>query len=153
MTEEQRLKRNAYHRQWYELNLEKQRKKQLEKYHRNKKLYCDLTDEEREIKKQKNRKNYENWLIRQGKEVRVQKQRSCKVEKEKKIEPKTKKITKPKKPMKKLKLPSRITHKYVSDVLRKFPKSRLCNILIAKWTLAELKEFELLEEEFNKSAN
>lgn len=139
MSEEERLKRNAYQRQWYELNLEKQRKKNTEKYHRNKKLYCDLTDEEKQRKKEINRRNYENWLIRQGKEVRVQKQRSCKL--------KTKEITKPKNTMKKLKLPIRITHKYVSEVLRNFPKSRLCNILITKWTLAELTEFEMLEEE------
>lgn len=141
MSEEERLKRNAYQRQWYKLNLEKQRKKNTQKYHRNKKLYCDLTDEEKQRKKEINRRNYENWLIRQGKEVRVQKQRSCKL--------KTKEITKPKNTMKKLKLPIRITHKYVSDVLRNFPKSRLCNILITKWTLAELTEFEQLEKELS----
>jgi hypothetical protein len=47
---------------------------------------------------------------------------------------------------KKIKLPERIKHKYVSDVLRNFPKSRLCDILITDWKISDLQEFERLEK-------
>lgn len=145
MTEEERLKRNAYQRQWYEFNLEKQRKKCLEKYHRNKKSISELTEEEKQKKREQRRLHQKVFYWRErGIEISLDELKNSKM-----TAKKIRKINS----MKKLRLPSRITHKYVSEVLRKFPKSRLCNILISKWTLAELKEFEMLEEEFNKSAN
>jgi DNA-binding transcriptional regulator PaaX len=65
--------RNAYHRLRYALNIEKERERQREKYYRTRKLLSDLTEEEIEIKREKNRINYEKWLIRQGKEVKERK--------------------------------------------------------------------------------
>ena len=129
MTEENNKKenRNAYHRKRYKLNVEA----------------------EKRLKREKNRLNYEKWRIRQGKNPP---QRDYVIPREN-LKPPIHKEIKKENSMKKLRLPSRITHKYVSEVLRKFPKSRLCNILISKWTLAEFTEFEMLEEEFNKSAN
>lgn len=134
--------RNAYFRLRYALNIEKERQRQREKYHRNKKLYSDLTEEERLEKKRKNRIYYEKCLIRQGKKVRPW---NSKIELEK---PQKEKIEKEKSkaPMKNFRLPERIKHKYVSDVLRKFPKSRLCDVLISDWKISELTEFEELEK-------
>lgn len=151
MTEENNKKenRNAYHRKRYKLNVEAERKRNKEKYHKHKKLFSELSEEEKRLKREKNRLNYEKWRIRQGKNPP---QRDYVIPREN-LKPPIHKEIKKENSMKKLRLPSRITHKYVSEVLRKFPKSRLCNILISKWTLAELTEFELLEEEFNKSAN
>jgi len=134
--------RNAYFRLRYALNIEKERQRQREKYHRNKKLYSDLTEEERLEKKRKNRIYYEKWLIRKGKEIK-----DCNLQLQIK-EPQKEEIEKEKSkaPMKKFRLPERIKHKYVSDVLRKFPKSRLCDILISDWKIGELTEFEELEK-------
>ena len=141
--------RNAYHRLRYAMNIEKERARNKEKYYRTRKLLSDLTEEEIELRREKNRLNYEKWRIRQGKNPP---QRDYVIPREN-LKPPIHKEIKKENSMKKLRLPSRITHKYVSEVLRKFPKSRLCNILISKWTLAEFTEFEMLEEEFNKSAN
>lgn len=124
--------RNAYHRKRYALNIEKERKRSKEKYHRNKKKLCDLDEEKKQHIKAINRRNYENWRIRQGKEVKVKKETNSKNQETI--------------PMKKFRLPERITHKYVSYVLRKFPKSRLCNVLISSWKIGELTEFEELEK-------
>lgn len=147
MTEKEKQNRNAYHRERYARNVEAERQRNKDKYHKHKKLFSELSEEEKRLKREKNRLNYEKWRIRQGK---VPPKRDYVIPRENLKQP-INKEPKKENSMKKLKLPSRITHKYVSDVLRKFPKSRLCNILIAKWTLAELKEFELLEEEFNKN--
>ena len=133
--------RNAYFRIRYAMNIEKERERQREKYYRTRKLLSDLTEEEIEIKREKNRINYEKWRIRQGKEV-----------KERKPETQFKKPIKQRKLKthnmvpKKIKLPERMKHKYVSDVLRKFPKSRLCDILISDWKISDLQEFERLEK-------
>ncbi len=134
--------RNAYFRIRYAMNIEKERERQREKYYRTRKLLSELTEEERLERKKKNRINYEKWLIRQEKKVRpwnskiqLEKAQKEEIEKEK---------SKP--PMKRFKLPERIKHKYVSDVLRKFPKSRLCDILISDWKISDLQEFERLEK-------
>ena len=152
MSEEEREKRNAYHRDYYALHLEEQRKRQIEKYHRNKKKLEELDEEKKAHIRKINRLNYEKWKIRQGPKRKYTKSSVVSVKEVPKITIKrvpTNKL-KTQDSMKKFKLPSRITTKYVIEVLRNYPDNRLWDLLVKKWTLADFMEFEELEKQFKE---
>jgi len=145
MNQEQKDRRNAYHRQYYELNLEKQRKRSRDKYHRLKDNWkANLTPEK---KAEKARKNYES-------QVRfVEKNRSKKViprVKKEKVERKvvvikSEIIEEPKlrtviKKPKKSKLP------IVLEVLRKYKNHYLSFKDKSSWTDTDWIEFNKLNK-------
>lgn len=138
MTQEEREKRNAYNRQYYELNLERERKKGIEKYHRNKKSIYELSEEQKEKKRTQRRlaQKIHYWKVRGIILNREElKKNDISAKKIRKIDS-----------MKKFKLPSRITTKYVIEILRHYPNHRLWDLLISKWVLTDFMEFEELEK-------
>ena len=141
--EKVREEHRIYQRNWYKENAEKQRKKNVEKYHKNKdRLKANRSEEEkkriRELRNVHQKIHY--WKVRgiilDPNEL---KKGNISAKKIREIDS-----------MKKVRLPSRINTKYVTEVLKNFPNHRLWDLLVTKWVLADLLEFEELENKLNK---
>lgn len=146
-------KLNAYHRQYYELNLEKQRARSREKYHRLKEKWKEnLTPEK---KAERHRKNYESQVRfvekTTGRKVISHAERRKRiVVKEKTIKtPKLKpEIKKPfKANLKQQKIKPIRTLEQVLNVLKKDLKSNLWSKSFLLWTDKNWEEFIKLENQ------
>ena len=163
MTEEERLKRNQRQREYYQLNKEKEQKRNREKFKRLKTVWKDqLTPERKEILRLKNkenqRKHREKYLEAKRVKYHAEKGNSKAVV----SKPKPNKIAKSKitkLPIKKVKeKPNPITlenlrnfqkPRYsvfeIMEVLRKHIHHRLNNKQIAKWDYLDWADFEELK--------
>ena len=143
--EEKRLKKNEYHRRWYQLNLEKQRQRSKEKYHRLKhKWEANLSEEKKELRRIKNR---EYQRIFYEKKNGPKKPKAPKEKKVKKNIPVVKDVVTP---IVEIKKPLILkTKKYtVSEIIQVLQKDRnhdLWNKIIADWKEKDWIEFENLK--------
>ena len=146
-------RRNAYHRQYYELNLEKMRQRSRDKYHRLKDNWkANLTPEK---KAERHRKNYESQVKfiekTTGRKVvrRVKKEKEIiikpKVDKTPKLKPEIKKPFKADLKQQKVK-PIR-TLEQVLNVLKKDLKSNLWSKSFLLWTDKNWEDFIKLENQ------
>jgi len=144
-------RRNAYHRQYYELNLEKMRQRSRDKYHRLKGNWkANLTPEK---KAERHRKNYESQVKfiekTTGRKVISHAERRKKIAVKEKIikTPKLKpKIEKPfKANLKQEKIKPIRTLKQVLNVLKKDLKSNLWSKSFLLWTDKNWEDFIKLE--------
>jgi len=167
MTQEQRDKLNAYHRQYYQLNLEKQRQRSIEKYHRLKEKWkANLTPEK---KAERDRKNYESqvrfvekttgrkvisYAERRKKKAEIEKEKEKSQVKSKKrtLNPrgrKTKNVI-PKEKKSEIVIPIEKQKRWklsiVLDVLREYKNHYLSLKDIPKWTELDWKEFNKIKQ-------
>jgi len=148
--EEKRLKRNEYHRNWYKSNLEKQRARNKEKYHRLKHNWeTNLSEEKKELRRIKNRE-YQKILYTKN---YVKKEKAVKIKKEKIDQPK--KLAPPIEiPEPIIELPNLMPKKFIHPkyirseviaVLKKDMKHKLWDKVIADWNAEDWKQFKILK--------
>jgi len=136
MNQEEKEKRNEYHREYYQLNLEKQRARSREKYHRLKNNWkANLTEEQKLRKTYLNRETQRNW----HKNNYVPRPRS------KTYNPKPKKEDAFKPNLKHEKIKPIRTLDQVLNVLKKDLKSRLWYSSFLFWNKKDWEDFIKLE--------
>lgn len=164
--EEQRYRKNAYMRQWYELNLEKQRKKGKEKYHRNKEARISRMTEKDKTDQKEMMRIYHKihyWKqrgiflsiedVKSGgylSIVEIKKKEIAKLEKEKRIQEEKILTEKHLENLRNFQKPKYSVFEII-DVLRKHIHHRLNNKQISKWDYLDWADFEKLKINNNET--